>query len=485
MFIDFVRKVKFTCNSICKKKIISFSILLVFLMVFVAGFAYLYKKINVTTRADASQYITYAYNLAKENKFSMSTEDTDVKLSAYREPAYPFLLSLAFRVTNITEIPRKQIFYKDIESGQIAIKREISSIFKPYANLGIVIYLLTGLIMFLIARKITDSTSLAVAAPLLLVFLMPKIYVLTLCNESLAFMLVALLTYTLVILAFNKAKTSVFAISGLVLGVLVLTKAHFMFLWFLLAVYFVFFLLRGFEFRDIIKKVSIFIIAYWILVFPWMYRNYTHFNSFYITNRGGIVLNTRVEYNKMNLKEYILSFGYFSQIDFINNALLKTKYFKNDDIERLNRNNPNGFYETSKKYRKNMGKHIRSDKVSCDRQLTRESINWIISHPLKHLAVSIPLGILGISYSNNLFSLILGYICFIAFMIASIRGFKNKDYILLSLVSVSLYNYMFMTFITHNIPRYNIVIIPMMIVCLVILFDYKITKQESLQVEKK
>lgn len=225
------------------------------------------------------EYQSLAVNLFEGKGFSLGGGKT-----MFREPAYPFFLFLNYKIFGMG-------------SGMVIIEQ-------------IILFLLALYLVYLIASKIFSS--LVAKMSVLITALVPVflIYTTDLSSEILALFFV-LLSVFLFVESIEK-KNLVFPIlSGLFLGLLVLTKSIFIFIPVLLIP--VYFIAKS---KSALKKSLLFILFFLITVSPWLCRNYANFDRIVVADRGGMVFYlhaVKSERSYSELKDFAVSalFGGF------------------------------------------------------------------------------------------------------------------------------------------------------------------------------
>ncbi|MEE9555948.1 MAG: hypothetical protein V3V76_01710, partial [Candidatus Adiutricales bacterium] len=156
--------------------------------------------------------------------------------------------------------------------------------------------------------------------------------------------------------------------------------------------------------------------------------------------------------------EYFISFIYWSNILDGN----FDRYFSKEDYARLDRSNPLSFYEVAKRRERELDNQ--SNSALGDHSQQSEAITKILNHPFRHLLTTIPFAWKGMQVQHPLF---LPWIFFIALFLCFSSAVFRKDYGQLFFYLPSIYSFSFMTFFTHNPPRYNAILIPILHVALV------------------
>lgn len=217
---------------------------------------------------DGLQYHELALSMLNDGGFKL-----DGEYSMMREPAYPFFIFLVYKLFGVS---------------LFAV-----AIFQVIMHAAII------LIAYYLANKIFNERIAKLSMGLLILFPMFYIYTSAPLSEIFACLL-AMLFFLFFYLAEQKGNYIFFAIAGLFLGGLVLTKAmFFLFIVFPLLLLFANGIksAKGFDF----KKPLIMLFFFALVILPWMARNYSHFKEFTIASRGGNMIYTRALKNSYSL----------------------------------------------------------------------------------------------------------------------------------------------------------------------------------------
>ncbi|MBL7196564.1 MAG: glycosyltransferase family 39 protein [Candidatus Omnitrophica bacterium] len=260
----------------------SYSIKILLISAFLSCFLLLGIK-HPVHQGDAPQYDLLGWNMREGNGFSYS-EDAPFIPSMDREPAYPAFLSVIFFVFGHKYLP-VQIFQ-------------------------IFIFILICIFIYLLSKESFDSRiakyslSLAAFCPTLIS------YPMFLFSETLAYLLIVLMIFSLT-RAIKKPSLSRFAAAGIISGIAILCKAI-VFSFFILAAVSLIFIIAG-NWKKKVLSVLLFSVCCFMVITPWMLRNYYNFGKFAISSRGGKVLwmsAQKVDYTQREIKKqgvFILS----------------------------------------------------------------------------------------------------------------------------------------------------------------------------------
>ena len=261
-------------------------------------------------------------------------------------------------------------------------------------------------------------------------------------------------------------------LSGIFMGMLALTKAIFGYMIWPFSLFFIMVLwLKRKDFEvigkrktifDILKLSGLVILGFYLIVFPWLWRNHQLSGEVIISHRAGDILGKRAAYNNMNFKEYMTSFLWWTPGRFMQ-PLIKRK-LPADWYQNLDRDNQNGYYRSARRrYIEFIQIHKGND---AENQYTKIIIAEIASKPFKHLIVTIPVAYQGIYFS------VFGIFIFLSFVLAFYRWIIFRDWIKILALFPAIYCFGMYAFFSHNIQRYNAPIsIVGMLVTAVISFD--------------
>jgi len=398
-------------------------------------------------KADGIQHLRIACHLVHHGVFSKSAcSESNPAPTAYRLPVYPFLLSLWMRL-----VPH-------VEQGSPGdpLRHEMLQAFHWLIHAQVFIFFLTTLCCGLIVRLITRSWIAACVSLFVIGF--DKVlwdWSRHVTAEVLLCFLVAAVSLTLV-LCVQRRGLVWHLLAGVLLAVLCLTRGYFQYF---IPVGVIFLLVNawqrtGSRQRDILG-VCVFALVPLLAVQAWKARNYVHFDRWYLTDRGGAILDMRAGLDMVNRREYQASFLYYSRSPYLLSLL--EKHFEPAAYRRFGRDE-----EMAKHRRQELLMQYGSMAVADKVQLS-EALQKIKAHPIKHLLMCFPLAIRGlggvIPFTVGLSTLGL----LVAFSVFRRRGDIG------SILVVSLFSYGFCTMWSHNLARYNIPIVPMIYVGVVLI----------------
>lgn len=209
---------------------------------------------------DSQQYNAYAQNIALGNGYTM--DPVDKVFSAYREPVYPFFVASIYSLFGINNF--------------LAVK--------------IVQLILLAITTFFIFKifNIFKTGPLAIVVASLVAFMPLYSYQINLIQSEplIIFLLITSLLLVVDIIKNNKSL-KYYIILGIIFSVLTLTKSHFIFLPFIIAV--IFYLKK-----KPLKYVATYILMTITILLSWMTYTYYHTGLFNITGgRQNLHLYTR------------------------------------------------------------------------------------------------------------------------------------------------------------------------------------------------
>lgn len=388
-----------------------------------------------------------AFNIAQHDTMSDSTEAKKAPRapSAFREPIYPWILSKWIKADpEMMQAKTWRTFRKVSAAG-----------FVPWVQRQQLVVLwgamaMAGVIAAWLARS-------AWATPWALWFCAG--------SGSLTFMPARFLSVTPAILllgvvcclglwAVRSRRLLVFALWGIALGLLALTQGMFAYAPIAcLASLALYAWQRRWAWRGAARSAVVFFVGFCCVVGPWMVRNHHHFGRFYITDRGGTVLSIRAQYDTMTATEEAAAWLYWSKFDSAKRALEGN--FTPQQYARLDRSNPKGFYQRGRK-------RGTGDKANLERSKAA-----VLANPWRHLSLT-PLfawqgffcesgSELGPLSLNSAGTSLIAALCFLGF---GAVGLSRKRAEIFVLLSPALFCWLAYALLTHNIPRYSHVLLP-------------------------
>lgn len=410
-------------------------------------------------RSDSMQYTAMGYNLAKYGTLSRQRR-RDPEPDNYRPPGFPASLAAAFVVDpRLRELGRSQLF-----SNKSPFKSERRHHMRDLYYLQHLFLVLAALLAMYLVMRTTDSMLLSwISLFVMLSDHVPTLmsnYANRILSETLAMLLVTLLACALFLVA-RKPGYWQFLLAGITLGCLTLTRASYYYFIPVALLLFAWIAWRSPENRRRIGFGTLaFAACLAVTIGPWMLRNYYEFGRAMIARRGGHLLRLRSEMNMMTTEEYYAAFWYWTPPgdfrDFLQPHVdtSKAQRFK----WRLHQPEATNFQQLNRNYRERMTAKFGA--TATDRKLKKEAIDKIVRHPVRHLAACLPIGYRGLMVSNVPISFVL----FVSFFMFILYACWTRNMPLLFLISPSLFTFAFHTFLTHGLSRYNVPMIPTLIV---------------------
>ena len=426
-------------------------------------------RLRPLSKEDQNHWVTMAATTSHHGTMSRFVHPTDRVFAptSYREPLYPALLALQMwlhpdlRDLSVAEIDNDQEGHPALTALQYPQN---------------VVQWTTSVLAVAVAWTLTGSPlASGVAGSLVLLSRNLVRETSIFRNEGLAAMLLTATSLALA-LAFRRRRARVFALAGALGGLLALTKAVFGYFWIAppaAAGYLAWRL--GWDRRRTAAGVGAFLIGFAIVVAPWMARNYVHFGRAYIAERGGVVLYLRALYDQMEPDEFRASFIIaLWPIEFARERL--QPLIHPSSYRRLLRENSDGFYQSALARRAELIEEHAGDQVAADDAQVAEALALVAAHPMGHLRASLPLGLGGIFVERDLKwsrpkipGVEVSVVLFVSFWILCGVAIWRARPVLLAAVLPALFGWGFYTLLSHNIPRYNQIALPILYVSVVVL----------------
>jgi hypothetical protein len=288
-------------------------------------------------------------------------------------------------------------------------------------------------------------------------------YALVLLTENLTFPLFTL-TCLLGTVGFQKRNAALLFLAGLSMGISALNRPSFPYLLYFILAATVIATIWAFaktHKRPYFCKLTLFLVlGYALAVSPWTIRNGLKLGNWSISaGYAPYILAQRVAFNDMSWKEWGVSFVY-GLPDFGDN--LAAKRFRREDFERLDYYDPKSFYTHGNQ---DLIDQTREAAGGADKQLSYLVRTYIIKHPLKHFLVTLSLAWRGM-WVGKYWGLV-AIPTFLGVLIYAIRT-RWWDFIVFSFPAW--YMLGFNAFVSVNVVRYNIVMLP----CLAIATSWSI-----------
>lgn len=410
--------------------------------------------------SDAGEYVNLGYNLAKNGAFSLAgapRNEGRYAPSVNRPPGYPAFLAFGMWLSgDPLTLEHEALFTPE------AIPR-----LRPVRMVQCLLLLATSALAFLIVRKLTGNLILA-GICMVLVGLdsslqsMNRVFL----SEQLGTFLFTLLTLFIVEIS-RGGRLVHFAAAGLSLAFLALTRAAFYHFWApLLALYLGWQWRKAFDWKRILRTSGVFLLCFFVPAWAWMARNLHHFDRFIITEGGGLVLKIRAGMNMMTAREYLASFLYWSESEYLAGELLPAA-FGPGAATRVAGFDPESFFWQAVNRRKEL-RRVEVRTAAADKILFREARAEILRHPVRHLLATIPLSFRGMKVERDLGKSMFLWLGLAAALGLAWRQGRAQEMAALCPAAIS---FGLHALLTHNIPRYNMILIPVLWISLVLILS--------------
>ncbi len=268
-------------------------------------------------------------------------------------------------------------------------------------------------------------------------------YVMT---ESLTFSLYSLTMWAMVV-AWTTQRWRNFALAGVLLGLLCLTRTAYMILAPVMIVLIIV-QARFFGGGKIWQSVFAFAFFFSVMVVPWAVRNYVSVGKFAMTEEyGSAALIERFAFNQITLKEFVLAFPYC--LPAVGPSLVNCAFAK-EAMDRFEWNKPGSFFETGRATRSALvATYQRLDPMIGELIREEMSENW-----WRHILVSIPLAWCGLWLG--------GWLAFLlapAFVWAGIAAVRQSRPLFLFYAAPGLVMLALHAGVANHYTRYNLILI--------------------------
>jgi len=403
---------------------------------------------------DQSFYLTIAYDLGRHGVFSNGVFDN---VDSTREvpppgmffvPGYPLVVLAAMKID--------ARFAKAAECSVIAVNQEKeASDCEPYATpvrvihaillaLGVVAIAFAGSLIFASTPVFWISGALTTAGLAAEAFIFS--YVMT---ESLTFSLYSI-TMLLAVLAWKRGNLRWWGLTGLLLGLLCLTRPSFVVLipGLLLLIAISSRLFKAKTRPSAWKSAAVFVTVVALTIGPWILRNHVSVGKWGLTEEyGSAVLIERFAYNDMNPMEFFTAFPYCTPGL---GDLLFDQVYGRDPMHRFVYHTRDSFFHVGRGRRDTLVKENgRLDPLIGD--IVREEMrtNW-----WRHLLVSIPLAWCGLWAGW-----IVGLALVPLFACASVRAIRKREPVLLLYAAPAIMMLGLHGAVANHYTRYNLILI--------------------------
>lgn len=444
-----------------------------------------------TLTKDSADYFLMGYNLEKYGTLSIDYGDKpNPEPTAYREPVFPAYVAASIYLNpQLRAMDLKQMFYSQEATNMLR---------DSLIPLLIAIAFLTMYLTY----QITGNALLAYFSLFIIGFSSAFAGNTRVFYSELTACLFLMLTTIFLHKVIRTEKIHHFVFLGIASGLLVLSRATFMYFIIFLVLFFILVLFKkkNINKRKFLAGTLIFIFLNSLIFGGWSFRNYKQFGNFFITNRGGLVLLIRAEKDTMSFKEYLSSFIYWAPGDRAKEFILN-KFFNKNDYVRWDRDNPESFYMVATRDLAGI-KHVSEfqivDPVSRtlqkDKELRKLATDMILKHPFRHIFATIPFAWRGIfaedgytvitpffkiALNSGYSCLILNLFFFFSLFYLSILSIKKKKWDIFAVFLPSLYIYAINSFLSHNRTRYTMPIIPILTIAALVFIFYLYQKRKK------
>jgi hypothetical protein len=473
-------------------------------------FVWLFISVNKIIKAtplnsDSLSNLHYSYVLAHYgiNGIVSSENPILIKPNSHREP-FPNWLSSNWIKTHSILFDDQNLYKKQSPEQLIELKK---------INTWILIATLLG--VFTLASSIFNSTGfsqfsflLAYLTLILSYACMHTIHVDYFITEIHGALLLVWFSWAWLKL-FKTSRWQYAILSGVFLGLLILTKAAFLYISFIVAAVTMIVLLIQSQSKSLIlNHLLLFMIAS-TLVLPWMYRNYVQLGKFEVAGRGSVVLMTRAFKSQMTDEEFKGAFYAYAPLS-LKRAIENITGFSAKDrefggrLQRLYRAFDQDeqcrdllkedcaiayYYQASIRYRKilrSFKEQYPNDAVNAkalgEEAAKKYAINMIKNNPWGHLRTTLVFAWRGAWPCNTVdgrwydsylkiaqpaWQEILPFLGLISMFSLAVIGLIKKQKELIALTWLSSAAFLFYALATHFIPRYSEMMIPIWVLCFV------------------
>jgi len=400
---------------------------------------------------DAREFFATAYNMQRHQTFAKSAypDHAPPAPDAFRPPAYPAFLSAVMQmVPQLRNSDYAWLFDHDSTGLK---EHHGPPALKTIKYVQILCYLGAAFMALWVMTRITGDRRWGYGA-FVLVMLNPFLgnYVNRYYSELLASVMIA----GFALLFFKAVRTrgmGWFLSAGLLLGVLVLTRAQWWYCGPACALYAIFtgFMLRKRPgtFPRLVAGGLLMCLVMAAVVMPWKMRNQDLFGRGFITQRAGIAMDLRSRHVMMSNDEILASFLYWTRMSELRDDLLP-RLMEPERYANLIREQ--GYYSHALHRRGELEKQYPAP--VADQVQFRESAQRILSHPWNYLKTLPALTYRGMIDGN--LSVLNLPIWFAAFAVV-FRLLRRRDWETLALYAPLMALWGFNSLVTHNITRYN------------------------------
>lgn len=416
---------------------------------------------------DAPQYLAGAYHLVKHGVYAGRTRETEASVPTIkREPGYSAFLAAVIAPSLLRESQSLDC----LVAADVPCRPLLRRIKQANALLVCMAALIAGGAVWLL----TGSALLAYLGGVLVAFNNTLAnYANTLYSENLAVLLFTAGSAALMLAALRpRAPWS--AAAGLLLGGMALTKAAFLYFFPVALVW-----LAACHYRAGTRRMalllSVFAIAFWAVVAPWMARNYVQFGEWAIAGRGGSALQLRAAHDTMSNAEALVALRLWHPA--YGESYLNRNGVPPERYARLKRGEESFRYYSKEVRPKELGVPDGAPRPEYDEVLKQDALGQIAANWKRHLLLT-PLflyrgafatdgwkiayptrsGVREIKLRNGWIALVL----FAGTLLSCALLIRDRDPARLAFFSLAAYSFCFHALATHFITRYSMPTIPVL-----------------------
>ena len=425
---------------------------------------------------DASQNVRYGINLAKYGIYSNQIVSPEMTPSFRREPLPNFLLAFYLRFADVWSPGLLDQTGQPFTDAFLVLIKQINLVWAAALFGGL---WLTSQLVFTPLLAAHGLAALQIVA-------VNRFFVLKAVNgmntELIAGMVLVWLGVVL-LMASRSRSWRWLLVSGVVLGLMALTKATGAYVA-LLVLPWTAFAITGFSKRYWLSFLAI-SFGFVITVSPWLVRNQVHFSKPVIAQGGGDVLLIRSAFNQMNWQQFGDAFYAYAPRDLRRDVLGPWMGLTDDDfscegklsvftrnlecdrqaLEDKRYGDVQSFYQRGKRAIPRALALKGDKKKDFARQEFRR-------RPLKALVTTFPIGWRGFwGFRERVWNyIVLNAAAYSALLVAPLLALieRRSSWLMVSIVPVSFF--LFYSFLSHFLPRYSTPLIPASLVCLTMLF---------------
>jgi 4-amino-4-deoxy-L-arabinose transferase-like glycosyltransferase len=399
---------------------------------------------------DRRQYLELAHSLVESGSFSMRVRQSTSDPVIWRPPGFPAFLGACLLATGEINRPLNELVKGDLPRTK---------------RLYFCLQLLVAAAIAWCAWGLFKSRWSAVAC-FALIALNPSLAIQ--CSKLLSEPFTAFLLTLLSLLLLAATKNACLkygAAAGLCCGILCLSRATFLYfapiatlwLWLVPPA-----LLKK---KKALRLPTVFFLCFGLVVAPWLMRNHSLSGRFLISDRGGFMLYVRGLHDTMNKKEFAASFLAWSGLKIARKTLKKR--FRPKDYQRILKSKEDSFLGDAKERAfslyKPREKYDPRRAAQADLTLTKDGMELILTHPIRHLLVSIPVAL----RSTYVVRGVLGPILFFSLCLLFLGSCYRRRWLWATVLLPTMFSFTILAALTTGSPRYSIPLIPQAVLALI------------------